>query len=66
METFLIMEDKRRICNIVRNYFPARSLECDLARDGEEAQDLLRDHDYDTLLLDIFMSDLDGLQVAPQ
>lgn len=50
----LIVEDEARIRDIVRDYFAAHGLDCDLARDGEEALDLLRDHDYDAILLDIF------------
>ena len=64
METVLIVEDEARIRNIVRDYFSAHGVECDLARDGEEALDLLRDHDYDAILLDIFMPNLDGFQVC--
>ena len=64
METVLIVEDEARIRDIVRDYFSAHGLACDLARDGEEALDLLRDHDYDAILLDIFMPNLDGFQVC--
>ena len=60
----LIVEDEARIRDIVRDYFTAHSLDCDLARDGEEALDLLRDHDYDAILLDIFMPHLDGFEVC--
>lgn len=60
----LIVEDEARIRDIVRDYFAAHGLDCDLARDGEEALDLLRDHDYDAILLDIFMPHLDGFEVC--
>ena len=64
MEQILIVEDEKRIRDIVRDYFTAHGLGCDLARDGAEALDLLRDHDYDAILLDIFMPNLDGFQVC--
>ena len=64
MGVVLLVEDEKRIRDIVRDYFSAHGLECDLARDGEEALDLLRDHDYDAILLDILMPNLDGLQVC--
>ncbi len=64
MGSVLLVEDERRIRDIVRDYFSAHGLECDLARDGAEALDLLRDHDYDAILLDIFMPNLDGFQVC--
>ena len=39
-------------------------MSCDLARDGAEALDLLRDHDYDAVLLDVMMPNLDGFSVC--
>ena len=64
MEAVLLVEDEARIRDIVRDYFDAHGMACDLARDGEEALDLLRDHDYDAILLDILMPRLDGFQVC--
>ena len=64
MESILVVEDEKRIRDIVRDYFSAHGLACDLARDGAEALDLLRDHDYDAIVLDIFMPGLDGFQVC--
>ena len=64
MERVLLVEDEKRIRDIVRDYFAAHGLECDLARDGEEALDLLLDHDYDTILLDVLMPRLDGFGVC--
>lgn len=64
METILLVEDEKRIRDIVRDYFTAHGLACDLARDGEEALDLLRDHDYDAILLDVMMPHMDGFAVC--
>ena len=60
----LVVEDEARIRDIIRDYFTAHGLDCDLARDGEEALDLLRDHDYDAMLLDVLMPKLDGFSVC--
>ena len=60
----LVVEDESRIRDIIRDYFAAHGLDCDLARDGEEALDLLRDHDYDAMLLDVLMPNLDGFSVC--
>ncbi|MCI7474135.1 MAG: response regulator transcription factor [Clostridiales bacterium] len=60
----LVVEDEARIRDIIRDYFAAHGLDCDLARDGEEALDLLRDHDYDAMLLDVLMPNLDGFSVC--
>ena len=64
MESILVVEDEKRIRDIVRDYFSAHGLACDLARDGEEALDLLRDHDFDAIVLDIFMPGLVGFLVC--
>ena len=64
MEAVLLVEDEARIRDIVRDYFAAHGMACDLARDAEEALDLLRNHDYDAILLDILMPRLDGFQVC--
>ena len=60
----LIVEDERRLRDIVRDYFAAHGLTCDLARDGEAAMELLREHDYDAVLLDVLMPGLDGFAVC--
>ena len=60
----LVVEDEDRIRNIVLDYFAVHGLDCDLARDGEEALDLLRDNDYDAILLDVLMPNLDGFAVC--
>lgn len=64
MSCVLIVEDEKRLRDIVRDYFTGHGLDCDLARDGAEALDLLRDHDYDAILLDILMPGLDGFAVC--
>ena len=64
MERILVVEDEPRLRDIIRDYFCAHGLDCDLARDGSEALDLLRDHDYDAILLDILMPNLDGFGVC--
>ncbi len=64
MASVLLVEDEGRIRDIVRDYFSAHGLMCDLARNGEEALDLLQDHDYDAILLDILMPNLNGFQVC--
>ena len=66
MEKVLIVEDEARIRDIILDYFSAHGLHCDLARNGEEALDILRDNDYDTILLDILMPRLDGFSVCQE
>ena len=60
----LIVEDEQRLRDIIRDYFTAHGADCDLARDGTEALELLRENDYDAILLDVLMPNLDGFAVC--
>ena len=60
----LIVEDEQRLRDIIRDYFTAHGADCDLARDGAEALELLRENDYDAILLDVLMPNLDGFAVC--
>ena len=62
----LLAEDEARMREIVRDYFEAHHVACDLAKDGEEALALLREHDYDAVLLDVLMPEADGFAVCRQ
>ena len=64
MDRILVVEDERNMREIIRDYLTAHGLECDLARDGQEALDLLEDHDYDAVALDVLMPRLDGFGVC--
>ena len=64
MEQVLMVEDEPRLRDIVQDYFSAHGVDCHLARDGAEALDLLREYDYDAILLDILMPNLDGFEVC--
>jgi DNA-binding response OmpR family regulator len=64
VEKVLIVEDEARIRNIVMDYFSGHGLVCDLARNGEEALDVLQDNDYDAILLDVLMPGMDGFSVC--
>lgn len=60
----LLAEDEERMRDIVRDYFAAHSVICDLAKNGSEALELLREYDYDAVLLDVLMPEADGFTVC--
>lgn len=62
--TVLLAEDQKALRDVVRDYFAAHNVRCDLARNGEEALELLREFDYDAVLLDVMMPQLDGFSVC--
>ena len=63
-ERVLLAEDEARMRTIVRDYFQAHGVACDLAQDGAEALELLRQRDYDAVLLDVLMPEADGFTVC--
>lgn len=60
----LIVEDEKRMREIVQDYFTAHGEVCDGAPDGEEALMMLEQRDYDAVLLDVMMPGLDGFSVC--
>ena len=63
-ERVLLAEDEERMRTIVRDYFQAHGVACDLAKDGAEALERLRQRDYDAVLLDVLMPEADGFAVC--
>lgn len=64
MDRILVVEDERNMRDIIRDYLTAHGLECDLARDGREALELLEEADFDAVVLDVLMPGLDGFGVC--
>jgi len=58
----LIVDDEREICNFVRDFFRERGVEVITAPNGKEALELIKDEKYLTVLLDIRMPLMDGLE----
>ena len=63
----LLVEDDAEIREIITDYFAEKSggsmrIEC--ARDGEEGLQLAADHNYDLLLLDVMLPELDGFTLC--
>ena len=59
----LVAEDNRSNQIVVRHFFSSLGYTIDLARDGQEAVDLLETNAYDLIFLDIQMPFKDGLTV---
>ncbi len=59
----LVADDDRHIVDLVRMYLAKAGYEVVTARDGDEANRLLREQQFDLAVLDIMMPGQDGLQI---
>lgn len=64
MYNLLIAEDEPMLRNAVKEYFGRRQFEIWEAEDGQQAIKLLKERDFDIILLDIMMPKADGFQVC--
>ena len=62
----LVVDDVRENVLLLRTLLERRGIEVDYAYDGESALQLLNQHRFDVVLLDIMMPHMDGLQVLDQ
>ena len=60
----LIIEDERRLSNIIKKGFIEDGFAVDQAFDGEEGQYLAESEQYDLIVLDIMLPKIDGLQLC--
>lgn len=56
----MIVDDDADIREMLGNYFSKENCKVDLAGNGREGLDKIRNNDYDTVLLDIMMPKMDG------
>jgi DNA-binding response OmpR family regulator len=59
----LVVEDDPTMGRILEKGLAAEHFAIDLAHDGEEAMELIREVDYDVLVLDLSLPKLDGMTV---
>ncbi len=64
MARLLIVDDEMRIRELIKKYTKFEGYEVDEAADGMEALEKCRSNDYDLVILDIMMPELDGFSVC--
>jgi DNA-binding response OmpR family regulator len=62
----LVVEDNLDIVANLHDYLAPLGYELDTARTGQAGLELLRDHRYDVVVLDIMLPGMDGLEVCRQ
>ena len=60
----LIIEDHKDIAEMLYEYFERRDYELDYASDGRMGFNLANQNDYDVILLDLMLPEMDGLDVC--
>ena len=66
MTKILIVEDERPIANLVDWNLSASGYQCTRAYDGNAAADLIMEHSYDLVLLDIMLPGINGYELLRQ
>lgn len=62
----LIVDDELLIRDLLYDYFAARDFEIAVAESGERALSLIEEERFDTIILDLKMPDMDGLQLTEE
>ncbi len=63
MIQILIVEDEKPISNLIRISLTNAGYECTCAYDGSKAADLIEEHHFDLILLDIMLPSVDGYEL---
>ena len=64
MEKILVVDDEENIRNIIKKYAVFEGYDVYEAEDGIEALNLCRQNNYDIIIMDIMMPELDGFSVC--
>jgi two-component system response regulator AtoC len=62
----LIVDDELLIRDLLYDYFASRDFDIAVADSGKQALTLMEDSQFDTVILDLRMPDMDGLQLTEQ
>jgi two-component system copper resistance phosphate regulon response regulator CusR len=60
---FLVVEDEKRIADFLQRGLESAGYAVDVANDGESALALVHNTDFDLVILDMMLPDMDGLKV---
>ena len=63
-DTVLIVDDDEAVLTMLYKVIRSNGIEADTVASGEEALERLRERDYDAVLLDVLMPNLDGFAVC--
>ena len=62
MKKILIVEDEEPISNLIKVNLNAEGYRCTCAFDGKAAADFIEEEDFDLILLDIMLPEINGYE----
>lgn len=63
-QSILIIEDDNRLAEMVRDYLEGNSYNVEIAPNGVTGIAKQNDHNYDAIILDLMLPDIDGLEIC--
>jgi len=66
LSKILVVDDEEKIRSIIRKYGEFEGYEIEEASDGMEAVLKCREHDYDLIIMDVMMPELDGFSASKE
>lgn len=60
----LIIEDEKDLSKVLNDYLAMHNYECHVASTGYEGLNLLKSHEFDFIILDINLPDMDGISIC--
>jgi two-component system response regulator CpxR len=62
----LIVDDDKKLCRLVADYLEPMGYDVEAAHDGSQGLEMIRKGDYQAVILDLMMPQMDGLEVLKQ
>ncbi|MCR4581641.1 MAG: response regulator transcription factor [Bacilli bacterium] len=62
----LVCDDEQLIRDLIKDYVENEGYKCDEAANGAEAVELVEDNDYDLIIMDIMMPEMDGMSAVKE
>ena len=59
----LIIDDNEQITKMISSFLDMSNHECTVVNDGREAVELIKTHQYDSIVLDLAMPECDGYEI---
>jgi two-component system response regulator CpxR len=66
MESILIVDDDIELCRMLRDYFALQDLDLSMCHNGREGLKLAVEGNFDLVILDVMLPELDGFQILRQ